>query len=94
MFTFSLFSYLIPLFQGAIACSWHPKLDQILVGLSDGTCRIYYDPRSSVRGALLCATRPVKRVRTNEVVKEEMIIARMFLVIFSDNIKLVFSFIS
>uniref|UniRef100_A0A914Z3L2 Uncharacterized protein n=2 Tax=Panagrolaimus superbus TaxID=310955 RepID=A0A914Z3L2_9BILA len=67
---------------GAVSCSWHPKLDQILVGLSDGTCRIYYDPRSSIRGALLCATRPVKRVRTNEVVKEEMIIAPLALEMF------------
>jgi WD40 repeat protein len=66
----------------AIACSWHPKLDQILVGLSDGTCRLYYDPRSSVRGALLCATRPIKRIRTNEVVKEEMIIAPLALEMF------------
>lgn len=68
---------------GAISCVWHPKLDQILVGFSDGTCKIYYDPRTSIRGALLCATRPVKRVRTNEVVKEEMIIARKFYFSFS-----------
>uniref|UniRef100_A0A914P6D1 Uncharacterized protein n=1 Tax=Panagrolaimus davidi TaxID=227884 RepID=A0A914P6D1_9BILA len=48
----------------------------------DGTCRLYYDPRSSVRGALLCATRPIKRIRTNEVVKEEMIIAPLALEMF------------
>uniref|UniRef100_A0AC34FKW3 Uncharacterized protein n=1 Tax=Panagrolaimus sp. ES5 TaxID=591445 RepID=A0AC34FKW3_9BILA len=67
---------------GAVSCAWHPKLDQILVGLTDGTCRLYYDPRSSIRGALLCATRPIKRVRTNEVVKEEMIIAPLALEMF------------
>ena len=67
---------------GAVACVWHPKLDQILVGFTNGTCKIYYDPRSSVRGALLCATRPVKRSRANEVVKEEMIIAPLALEMF------------
>uniref|UniRef100_A0A7E4WEA3 WD_REPEATS_REGION domain-containing protein n=1 Tax=Panagrellus redivivus TaxID=6233 RepID=A0A7E4WEA3_PANRE len=67
---------------GAVCATWHPKLDQILVGLSDGTGRLYYDPRSSVRGALLCATRPVKRVRATEIIKEEMIIAPLALDMF------------
>jgi hypothetical protein len=55
---------------------WHPKIDQILVTLTDGTLKNYYDPAMSVRGARLCAEKPVRRQRANELVKEELILAR------------------
>lgn len=61
---------------GAVACIWHPKLNQILVGFSDGNCKIYYDTKTSVRGALLCSTKPVKRSQANEVIKQDIIISR------------------
>ena len=32
-----------------IRTTWHPKLNQILVGGGDGVVRVYYDPRKSVR---------------------------------------------
>lgn len=48
----------------------------MLVGLSDGTCRLYYDLSSSVRGALQCVSRPIRRARETEVVKDELILAR------------------
>ncbi|MFH4980833.1 hypothetical protein AB6A40_007542 [Gnathostoma spinigerum] len=57
--------------------AWHPKINQILVGLSDGSLRLYYDLTSSIRGALLCVTRPLRRARQKEVVREEMILSRM-----------------
>jgi hypothetical protein len=44
----------------------------------DGNCRLYYEPGSSVRGALLCAERPIKRARASEVVREELILSRKF----------------
>lgn len=64
--------------QGCIRAFWHPKINQILVGLSDGKCRLYYDPNTSVRGALSCADRPVRRARQAEIIKEDMIISRNF----------------
>eukprot|EP00667_Euglena_gracilis_P005744 EG_transcript_5786 len=39
---------------------WHPELNQLLVGCSDGVCRVYYDPHLSRKGALLCATKQKK----------------------------------
>ncbi|KAI1719868.1 gastrulation defective protein 1 [Ditylenchus destructor] len=68
--------------MGCIRAIWHPKINQMMVGLSDGNCRIYYEPGSSFRGALLCAERPVKRARKSEVVKEEIILSPLTLEMF------------
>ncbi|KIH56535.1 WD domain, G-beta repeat protein [Ancylostoma duodenale] len=62
-----------------ISCTridWHPKLNQILVGLSDGTLRIYYDQKLSTRGVMTCITKPIRRNRASEFVREEMILSR------------------
>ncbi|CAG2119991.1 unnamed protein product, partial [Medioppia subpectinata] len=37
-----------------IRSSWHPKLNQILCGSSNGVVKVYYDPNRSDRGAKLC----------------------------------------
>ena len=42
---------------------WHPKLNQILIGASDGGIHIYLDADRSHRGAKLCIAKPKKRVR-------------------------------
>ncbi|KAF7635371.1 hypothetical protein Mgra_00005191 [Meloidogyne graminicola] len=68
--------------QGCIRALWHPKINQIFVGLSDGTCKIYYDPSISIRGAIQCIGRPVKRLREKEVVKEELILSPLTLEMF------------
>ncbi|KJH53646.1 WD domain, G-beta repeat protein [Dictyocaulus viviparus] len=62
--------------------NWHPKLNQILVGLSDGTMRIYYDQKLSNRGILTCITKPVRRNRSNEYVREEMVLSPLTLEMF------------
>lgn len=41
---------------------WHPRLNQILAGLSSGEVRLHYDTTHSHHGALLCASK-VPRVR-------------------------------
>ncbi|VDD86751.1 unnamed protein product [Enterobius vermicularis] len=61
---------------------WHEKINQILVALSDGSLRLYYDPVSSARGALLCVSRPLRRARQQEVVREEMILSPLTLEMF------------
>lgn len=47
---------------------WHPKLNQIVVGCSNGQVKIYYNPDLSSRGALLCAAKPRRRqVKNDEI---------------------------
>ncbi len=62
--------------QGCLRAQWHPKINQILVGLTDGTAKIYYDTVRSVRGALQCVSKPIKRERATEVLREEIIMSR------------------
>lgn len=57
-------------------------MDQILVTLTDGTLKNYYDPKVSVRGAVLCADKPVRRPRASEIVKEEMVFSPLALEMF------------
>ncbi|TPX33042.1 hypothetical protein SmJEL517_g03975 [Synchytrium microbalum] len=40
---------------------WHPKINQIVVGSGNGTINVYYDDVASVRGALLCANKGLRR---------------------------------
>ncbi|VDM53705.1 unnamed protein product [Angiostrongylus costaricensis] len=66
-----------------ISCTkicWHPKLNQILVGFSDGT--IYYDQSLSNRGVMTCIAKPIRRNRANEFVREEMILSPLTLEMF------------
>eukprot|EP00111_Clytia_hemisphaerica_P020745 TCONS_00061184-protein len=49
---------------------WHPKLNQIVVGLSDGNVRVLFDPTKSRNGATLCVGK-VKHKRVD--LGEEMI---------------------
>jgi hypothetical protein len=45
----------------AIALLWHPRINQLALGCSDGSTRVYYDPQLSVKGALLSTARAPKR---------------------------------
>ncbi len=33
--------------RGVIRALWHPKINQILLGLSDGTVKVWFDPERS-----------------------------------------------
>ncbi|CAB3396990.1 unnamed protein product [Caenorhabditis bovis] len=61
---------------------WHPRLNQIVVGLSDGSVRVYYDQNISQRGVMSCVTKPIKRNRASEVVREDMILSPLSLEMF------------
>jgi len=43
------------------ALAWHPRLNQIFAGGSDGAVLGFYEPSMSERGLLYCASRAVKR---------------------------------
>ena len=45
---------------------WHPKLNQIVVGCSNGIVKMYYSPQLSSRGALLCAAKSRRRQAKND----------------------------
>ena len=47
---------------------WHPKLNQIIVGTGNGAMFVYYDEAVSVKGALLCASKGIRRSHGPEVV--------------------------
>ena len=58
--------------QSCIRIAWHARLNQILVGLSDGTVKCYYDQLLSHAGIMNCITKPRKRQRQNEVREREI----------------------
>jgi WD40 repeat protein len=41
---------------------WHAKLNQIFLGISDGSVRILYDTKLSKKGALLCVAKGMRKV--------------------------------
>ena len=53
-----------------VSSLWHPKLNQVIVGLSDGNARVLFDPSKSRNGATLCVGK-VKHKRVD--LGEEMI---------------------
>ncbi|KRX94019.1 WD repeat-containing protein 70 [Trichinella pseudospiralis] len=61
--------------EGVIRLAWHPRINQIFCGTTSGKIRIYYNPKISNRGALMCISKPIKRVRPTDAVYEPFIIA-------------------
>ncbi|ELT90276.1 hypothetical protein CAPTEDRAFT_205054 [Capitella teleta] len=72
--------------QSVVRTLWHPKLNQIVVGLSDGNVKILYDPDKSHRGAKLCAIRAKTQARKqSEIMLSKNIITPHALKIFREN---------
>ncbi|KAM6987183.1 WD repeat-containing protein 70 [Aplochiton taeniatus] len=57
-----------------VRCLWHPKLNQIMVGTSNGLAKVYYDPDKSHRGAMLCVVKNQKKERQAETLTQDYII--------------------
>ncbi|TPX44206.1 hypothetical protein SeMB42_g04415 [Synchytrium endobioticum] len=47
---------------------WHPKINQVVLGTGSGAVFVYYDERVSVRGALSCASKGVRKNRAPDVI--------------------------
>jgi len=47
--------------KSVITSLWHSKINQILVGLSDGNVKVLFDPEKSNKGATLCIGKIKKR---------------------------------
>ncbi|KAM8829032.1 WD repeat-containing protein 70 isoform 2-T2 [Spinachia spinachia] len=57
-----------------VRCLWHPKLNQIMVGTSNGLAKVYYDPAKSHRGAKLCVVKSQRKERQAETLTQDYII--------------------
>ncbi|KAK3591263.1 hypothetical protein CHS0354_010628 [Potamilus streckersoni] len=57
-----------------VRCLWHPRLNQIVVGSGDGKAKLFYDPKKSHRGAMLCMVKKVSKDRPMEIVADKQII--------------------
>ncbi|CAN7985010.1 unnamed protein product [Ixodes hexagonus] len=53
---------------------WHPRLNQLLAGLSSGELRLHYDPAHSHHGAMLCASKqPRVRAAPHELTQAQVL---------------------
>ncbi|XP_076441485.1 LOW QUALITY PROTEIN: WD repeat-containing protein 70-like [Babylonia areolata] len=77
--------YEIPIEGGSVVrCLWHPKLNQMVLGCGDGQARLYYDPKKSHRGAMLCVVRKKRKERQAEMVLADHIITPYALPMFRE----------
>ncbi|KAK7479826.1 hypothetical protein BaRGS_00028906 [Batillaria attramentaria] len=67
-----------------VRCLWHPKLNQMVLGCGDGQVHLYYDPKKSHRGAMLCVVRKKRKAKQEEVVVNEHIITPYALPMFRE----------
>eukprot|EP01137_Pigoraptor_chileana_P007089 Opistho-2@52198 len=76
-------------FEGAsvVRALWHPRLNQIVVGCSNGTAHVLYSPTDSTKGALLCAGKQKKRVDASDFAVARPIIAPHSLPMYQDKPK-------
>eukprot|EP00795_Rhopilema_esculentum_P006823 gene6823-12416_t len=59
----------------AVSCLWHPKLNQIFAGCSNGNIKVCFDPEKSRNGATLCVGK-VKKKRIDpgeQMIKSQII---------------------
>ncbi|XP_064604779.1 WD repeat-containing protein 70-like [Liolophura sinensis] len=60
--------------SSVVRCVWHPKLNQIVVGCGNGKVKLYYDPKKSQRGAMLCVVKTKRKTKHVEVMADKHII--------------------
>lgn len=68
---------------------WHPKLNQLVTSLSDGSVRMYFDEKRSERGAKLCSFRlKRKRMEVFQMSKPQIITRKLALLITIQTLKI------
>jgi hypothetical protein len=63
---------------------WHKRINQILIGCTNGQVPIFYDPEMSSKGAILCAGREPKRRAVDDIPLGNVIITPHALPMFRD----------
>ncbi|CAG0881675.1 unnamed protein product, partial [Cyprideis torosa] len=56
-----------------ISCLWHPRLNQIVCGSGNGTVQLFYDQKTSLRGAKLFVGKTKKRNKQSEMMVSQEI---------------------
>ncbi|RKP06240.1 WD40-repeat-containing domain protein [Thamnocephalis sphaerospora] len=69
---------------GVTKVLWHKRINQIIVGCSNGQVPVLYDPELSVKGAILCAGREPKRRTVDDMSLGSVIITPHALPMFRD----------
>ncbi|KAG1683997.1 WD repeat-containing protein 70 [Nymphon striatum] len=73
---------------GVVSIAWHPKLNQIILGLGNGNVKMYYSPSRSANGAKVCGTKIKRKVRDVESVGQSQILTPHALPLFrQDKVK-------
>ena len=83
--TFQRAFEMTPTKSHVIRCTWHPKLNQILVGGGDGVVRVFYDPRKSVRGAMLCIVKKRTEAKQSNWLATQRVITPYALPMFKED---------
>ncbi|XP_067677525.1 WD repeat-containing protein 70-like [Haliotis asinina] len=60
--------------SSVVRALWHPRLNQMVVGSGDGMVRVYYDPKKSHRGAMLCVVKQKRKAKQVQVMASQTII--------------------
>uniref|UniRef100_T1ITA1 Uncharacterized protein n=1 Tax=Strigamia maritima TaxID=126957 RepID=T1ITA1_STRMM len=68
----------------AVRCLWHPKINQILVGCSNGNIKVFYNPKKSEGGAKLCVVKTKRKEKLSEMILERQIITPHALPLFKE----------
>ncbi|XP_062568772.1 WD repeat-containing protein 70-like [Saccostrea cucullata] len=71
--------------SSVVRCIWHPKLNQIVIGCSDGKARLFYDPDKSHRGAMLCMVKQPRKSKQVLAMASQQIITPYALPMFKEN---------
>ncbi|XP_022669030.1 WD repeat-containing protein 70-like isoform X1 [Varroa destructor] len=67
-----------------IRLRWHPKINQLVIGLSNGLTKVLYDEKQSRNGALLCAGKTKVKRKQMESVTTTQILTPHALPLFRD----------
>lgn len=70
--------------SSVVRCIWHPKLNQIVIGCSDGKARLFYDPEKSHRGAMLCMVKQPRKSKQVLALASQQIITPYALPMFKE----------
>nr|CAG4643812.1 EOG090X0364 [Lepidurus arcticus] len=68
-----------------VRVSWHPKINELLVGCGNGQIKVFYDDKLSQRGAKLCMSKMKKKERMSDIVSTAHIITPHALPLFKQD---------
>lgn len=83
--TFNLVTEIEVTNASVVRCLWHPKLNQIITGCSNGVAKVFYSPSRSQKGAKLCVVKMTRKVKQVEMLAQQQIITPHALPLFRED---------